>query len=87
MELYLHENREEKSGTKWECLKTNIEMAYAKLPVKENKTTQLSIKDEIMNKIIQRKKARNTPEFTLIDKDLLKIYDFRENVSKQRLCI
>lgn len=54
MELYPHENREEKSGTKWECLKTNIEMAYAKLPVKENKTTQLSIKDEIMNKIIQR---------------------------------
>ena len=70
MEQYRHENPEEKINTKWECVKTSIQIANTNLPVKENKKKQLWITDEVLSKITQRKQAKNTPEYASIEREI-----------------
>ena len=70
MEQYRHENPEEKINTKWECVKTSIQIANTNLPVKENKKKQLWMTDEILSKMTQRKKAKNTPEYASIEREI-----------------
>ena len=80
MEQYRMETTEEKIDNKWQCLKGSINHANKAAPKKVKRAKQKWMTDEILDLMDQRKKAKNTPEYSSLKKEVQeKCRDAREN--------
>jgi hypothetical protein len=58
---------EDKINDKWECLKNSIQTAN--LPPKEQNKNKSWMTREILSKMAERNKAKNTPQYEILDKE------------------
>jgi hypothetical protein len=59
---------EDKINDKWECLKNSFQTAN--LPPKEQNKNKLWMTSDILSKMAERKKAKNTPQYEILDKEI-----------------
>jgi hypothetical protein len=68
IEQYRRETPMDKINAKWDCLKTSILTANTILPIQGFKKKQAWMTEDIFNKMAERRKAKNTPEYNDLNK-------------------